>query len=153
MKLTLSTLLILLFAMTTSAQCIDTLQFPNLQPPCYPDFIPVCGCDGVTYRNNCYADYATVLQYTDGPCEHVALDFYPNPVVDILYLTVVTKYESDVNLYIFDRNGIVYYYRYLQNITSEQITIPVYGFDKGLYIIMAESNGEIELSKIIRWEQ
>ena len=145
--------LFLLSFSTSFAQCLDTLQFPNPQPPCYPDFIPVCGCDGNTYRNNCYADYATVLQYTDGPCEHVALDFYPNPVIDLLNLTVVTKFESDVNLYIFDRNGIVYYYRYLDNITSKVLTIPVNGFDKGLYIIMAESNGEISLSKIIRWEQ
>ncbi len=146
----LLTLLLLPLASMTHGQCLDTLQFPNLQPPCYPDFVPVCGCDGVTYRNACHADFATVLQYGEGPCEQVVHDYYPNPVENMIYMTIATKYESDVNLYIFDRNGHVYYYRYLPLVSSQYLTIPVNGFEKGLYIVMTESNGQASFSKMIR---
>ncbi|MFC2176713.1 T9SS type A sorting domain-containing protein [Bacteroidota bacterium] len=144
---------ILLGFSSANSQCLDTLQFPNLQPPCNPDFFPVCGCDAVTYRNFCYADFATVLQYTDGPCKQIALNLYPNPVTDILYLNLATKAEGDVNLYIYDRFGVSYYRQYLSNVTNETIYIPVYNFSRGLYIVVAESKGEISLSKFIRFEQ
>ncbi len=153
MKFLIAFLLLCLTSLTSLGQCIDTLQFPNLQPPCFPDFVPVCGCDGVTYRNACYAEFATVLNYSEGPCEDLALDFYPNPCTYWLYTTVVTKFESNVNLYIFDRNGMIYYYDYLSAVTSRTLTIPTNGFEQGLYIIMAESNGYAELSKFIKWEE
>ncbi len=153
MKRTLLVFGLLLSALFSSAQCLDTLNFPNYQPPCFPDFLPVCGCDGVTYRNACYAEYATVLQYGEGPCENIVIDFYPNPVTYWLNTTIVTKYESNVNLYIFDRNGNVYYYDYLTSVTNRTLTIPVNGFEQGLYIMMAEANGDVQLSKFIRWEE
>ncbi|MCF8463250.1 MAG: T9SS type A sorting domain-containing protein [Flavobacteriales bacterium] len=142
-----------LSATLVGAQCLDTLNFPNLQPPCYPDFVPVCGCDGVTYQNNCFAEFATVLQYIDGPCEQVAFTIYPNPTTDFLFTTIVTKYEADVNLYIFDRNGTIYYHTFLQAVTSEYLTIPMNVFDQGVYIIMVESNGVAKLSKFVKWNE
>ncbi len=146
-------ILLSVLALQGNAQCLDTLQFPNLQPPCYSDFLPVCGCDGVTYQNSCYADYATVLQYSYGPCEHLVHRLYPNPAVDVLYVTIFTKFESDVNLYIFDRNGMTYYYQFLPSVTSEYLTVPVYDFEEGYYIVLLESNGETSLSKLIRWAE
>lgn len=151
-KLTLVSLILLAFV-SANAQCLDTLNFPNLQPPCNPDFIPVCGCDGVTYKNRCFADFATVQQYVEGPCEQVAMNIFPNPSTYWLNVNIVTKFEADVNFYIFDRNGNIFYYSFLRNVTSEMLDIPVYGFEQGLYIVMAESNGVTQLSKIIRWEE
>ncbi len=145
--------IIAVIGLPCNAQCIDSLNFPNLQPPCFADFLPVCGCDGVTYRNACYAGFATVLQYQEGPCENIVIDFYPNPTSYWLNTTIVTKFESNVNLYIFDRNGNVYYYDYLTNVTNRSLTIPVHGFEQGLYIMMAESNGDVQLSKFIKWEE
>jgi len=145
--------LLLSFSTSVSAQCLDTLQFPNLQPPCNLFFSPVCGCDGITYRNSCYADFATVLQYSEGPCEQVAMDFFPNPVVDVLNLTLVTRYEINVNFYIFDRNGNMYFYRYFPNVLIEHITLPVSSFEQGLYIVVAEANGQTFLSKLVRVNQ
>ena len=140
------------FVLETKAQCEDSLSFPVTNPPCYPDFIPVCGCDGTTYVNFCHWQYATLNQYSEGPCEQVAFNFYPNPVVEYINLRIATRLETDVNLYIFDRNGNIMYYDFLQQMTNEQIIIPVYGFRQGIYFILAETNGETFSRKFVKWE-
>jgi Kazal-type serine protease inhibitor domain len=35
---------------------------------CQDVYKPVCGCDGVTYSNSCYAYIAGVKSYTNGEC-------------------------------------------------------------------------------------
>ncbi len=36
---------------------------------CLDVYRPVCGCNGVTYSNSCYAYIAGVKSYTEGTCE------------------------------------------------------------------------------------
>ncbi len=36
---------------------------------CLDVYRPVCGCNGVTYSNACYANIAGVKSYTEGTCE------------------------------------------------------------------------------------
>lgn len=153
MRLLILFVLMVLVQRPADAQCLDTLRFPNAQPPCLPDFVPVCGCDGVTYQNACYAEYASVLQYIDRPCDQVAMTVFPNPASEFLYVSLATKYESDVNLYIFDRNGNIYFNQRLFLVNNYTTLIPLSGFDKGLYIIMAESNGVTKLLKFLKWDE
>lgn len=136
------------------AQCLDTLRFPQAPgTACNPEFYPVCGCDGVTYRNSCFAEWATVLQWAEGPCEQVAVNLFPNPVVYQLFAQIATKFETDVQVYIFDRNGNIYYQADLRNIEYETLIIPVYDFDQGLYIFMAQSGQDVVLEKFVKWNE
>jgi hypothetical protein len=51
-----------------SNDCIDTTLIPkeNVVIPAY--YLPVCGCDGVTYSNSVDADVHGVVKYTNGAC-------------------------------------------------------------------------------------
>ena len=53
----------------SSAQsCIDsTLIDPEVM--CSTLWEPVCGCNGVTYSNDCVAQNNGVLSFTEGACE------------------------------------------------------------------------------------
>ena len=36
--------------------------------PCTTEFMPVCGCDDITYGNSCEASNSGVLLWDEGPC-------------------------------------------------------------------------------------
>lgn len=63
-------------AFEVTAACIDSSQIdPNV--PCPLAFIPVCGCDGVTYDNACTAEnYGGVTSWVPGICGSACNNLY-----------------------------------------------------------------------------
>lgn len=52
----------------TRTECIDKSRV-NPSKSCPKAYVPVCGCDGVTYDNSCEADKKGVTGYTQGACK------------------------------------------------------------------------------------
>ena len=36
--------------------------------PCTQEYMPVCGCDDITYGNSCEASNNGILSWDEGPC-------------------------------------------------------------------------------------
>jgi hypothetical protein len=74
-------LLLLLFTAPTSlVQAQNCVDSSLIQPDgiCFDVYMPVCGCNGITYSNSCYAEIlGGVIDFTPGPCAGDVVDAEP----------------------------------------------------------------------------
>ncbi|MEX1188773.1 MAG: Kazal-type serine protease inhibitor [Bacteroidia bacterium] len=130
--------------------CQDSTLISN--NPCYgTSYQPVCGCDGVTYRNECLAYAQGLLNFGDGPCEFMDFDFLPNPASTIgqLQLRVICKDVADINVWIFDTFFRQKYYQVSRQFKDIELYPDIRGFGNGLFFIVVEANGVVKVKRLL----
>lgn len=131
-------------------QCKDSLQITN--NPCYGTiYQPVCGCDNITYRNECNAYAQGLLNFSQGPCEFMDFDFSPNPVATAgeLKVKVICKGVTDINLWIFDAFFRQRYYQVSRQFQDIELYPDVRGWGNGVYFMVVEAGGTIKVKRLL----
>lgn len=159
--LNLRNLCLLIFAALSSepmAQplCQDTFR----RTPTYrcqdPFYLPVCGCNGITYRNQCAAYWqGGVNNWTGGVCTGFDVDIFPNPFAGnepvIINISFPDNVSGSLTLRIIDAWGGSVWQRYFSSVYRERIPLDPGFLKQGLYIlVVADGRGNYRSFKLVR---
>jgi len=150
MLLIASMLFFLIGKIQLSAQCIDSTLIQN-GAYCDPTWIPVCACNGITYRSDCFARNAGVANnsWVAGICDPVDFDFNPNPAYDLIYIDAMLKNIGNMNVQLVDRFGQIFYSTTFTDVTEQVFQISVNGIPNGMYFIKIYCNDGMRVKKVV----
>lgn len=138
--------------------CTDSTRIANDFQPCGTDFTPVCGCDQVTYRNECSAYFWGGLfsgsWTTNSVCTSFYFDFYPTAITYFPgRFSVFLKERGSASLYIYDAFGKLQhtdiFYTSAANETRTK-EINVQNLDLGIYNMIVVVGNEVQYLKFAK---
>ena len=134
--------------------CVDSLSRQPTAPCPTNDFLPVCGCDGKTYRNTCDAQLRHGIRtWRDGSCTGFEFDILPNLVTDeIIFTLSQTAAQNFVRLFIVDSFGRLWYQMEIPAAVSYSYTITeVQQFSYGVYFIfLYDTQGRYRYKRFVK---
>ena len=132
--------------------CVDSV-YVNQGVYCSPDFYPVCGCNKKTYKNACEAQYHAGVQYfTQGPCEPIAINFYPDPVISQMTYQVSLRQQGDLYVYIMDLYGKVYYQVMYGSVQNQTYYLDLTNLPTNIYFLIIGTSGSFTVKKFVKMQ-
>ncbi len=153
----LSILFFTLVSQFTYAQINQPCVDPGRVDPYYqcndPSFLPVCGCDQVTYRNECVAfRNGGVNQINhDGVCQndYVFATIYPTLVTDFITLYLQFYDKGSALIQIRNSFGKVMFSQNFLSLTSRQFSLERAGYQPGVYYCFVISGNVSSVIKFV----
>jgi hypothetical protein len=136
---------------TVFIECIDSTLI-DLNAICPTVFLPVCGCNNVTYVNACEAiNYGGVLTYTDGACTvsvnelKKQLEIFPNPTNGIVQINA--DLDGRKEMQVLNISGQI---AMRDSFFAKKKTIDLSELPTGIYFIRITSNDGTFTQKVIK---
>lgn len=129
-------------------QCIDS-SMVQYGAYCDPYWDPVCGCDGYTYQNDCYARNAGLTNWYYGICDAIDFNFTPNPPYDFIYVDAMMQLQGTMYVQVYDRFGQIYYFNIFSNVLRLQFQIDMKSFPTGIYYLYIYCDGGFRVKKVL----
>lgn len=139
----------------------------NLGFPCPdPSFKPVCGCDGVTYRNICAAEMQNGIlpgQWRDGSCSGLEFDIFPTYTdANINFSFIQNQFSATTaELAIIDQYGALMLFKSIYVDPSfcdgvfcktEMLITETANYRQGVYIMfLYNGKGDYRFKKFVKY--
>lgn len=132
--------------------CVDTSRVNDYYICGNPTYQPVCGCNGITYRNDCRAYFAGGVNFwVNGTCENFGFDILTNPIALELTLSVYTKKSELVNVQVYSSFGTLVAENAFTSAQEsvQQFFISTDGYESSTYVVLVFVNGEQQAKKVV----
>lgn len=130
--------------------CIDSLG-RSPQDRCAGEFRPKCGCNGVTYRNDCDILRNGVKSWTEGSCSGYEFDIFPTYNPYYIDFTLVQATPNFSRMTIVDFYGKLWFEKDLTAVDREYFQIDLTLMTPGPYIIFVyDTKGTYRWKKFVK---
>lgn len=150
-RLLLGILFVLCFGFYSEvkSQCVDSTRI-QYGAYCDPRWEPVCGCNGYTYRNDCFARNAGLTTWNYTICDPLDFDFNPNPPVDYITVDAWMQVPGTMYVQVVDRFGKIYYNSAFQGTDHYIFQIDFSGYPEGIYYLHCYSDSGSRVKKVLK---